>query len=289
MATITTSRVIDAGLALMPKALSRAPGALFLYGLANWGFQIFTRVMPLVIPRSMSGVFSLLVLACLPVLCIAAIPATGAILRMALADGQNSDAKFRLGPGGLQWRAMEWRLLGVSLAANLILILMFVVVTIIAVLVLVMLGSQDGIPFNYYVAISSPLAVTATIASAIALSFPALWVWCRLATNLPATADQDRFRLFSTWPYTRGAFWPLAIGFLALFGVNLVLALIAGILNMGVGFLEASMGVPEQFRAFLPLLISSMAGAALLPAGLGMTTFVYRAARPAQTMASVFD
>lgn len=127
---------------------------------------------------------------------------SGALMRLALADRHPDDPAFRLGPGGLQWTAIETRLLG----ARLLLVLLFFLILVAAIfcimLVTVVMTATTGAPVKGAPFLSTPTGV-AIAGVGLAFALAAVWIATRLALSSPATVDLGAVQAFSTLALTR--------------------------------------------------------------------------------------
>jgi len=206
-----------------------------------------------------------------------------------LGERDRANPKYKLGPAGLQWRAMEWRLLAVSLLSNLFLVLGFTILVIGAVVAALALA--PGVPPQraFAALISTPGHIAVTILVGLIVAAPLVWVICRLITNAPATADQDRVMLFRSWPYTRGAVWPIIGAALVVYLVTIVAGMLGGTINMLLVITREAVPMPLWLEHSIPIALQAALAAGLAPAWYGLIVHIYRAARPAANVAAVFD
>lgn len=139
--------------------------------------------------------------------------ANGAVFRLAFADRHPGDAGYTPGPSGLQWRAMEWRMLGASLllfAFELIVIILLVTMVVaVAAAIMVNRGAALAPPTTPEAVIKAlgPEGGSAVSILAIAAYAVFLFVMVRLSLTAAATADEGRIQVLSTWRRTKGQFW----------------------------------------------------------------------------------
>lgn len=133
----------------------------------------------------------------------------GAVYRIALADLHRDDPAFARNPSGVHWRRFEWRLLGASLLRSLFFALIGSLVLIALLAVVFGMASAQGVKVTGEIPaevvqqqMGVPAMAIVTIALAAAVAAMA-WVVTRLALVLPATADQQKLSVLSSWPLTR--------------------------------------------------------------------------------------
>jgi len=186
-----------------------------------------------------------------------AIAAQGALYRLSLTGpGLAGQA---IGPGGLQWSSVEWRLvrfalLLVFLAVLLILAMIFVLA--IAALGMGVSGStlQDMTPAQAEAFLATPQGLMLFVGS---LVFYALLIWTAVRLSLagPATASSEHVLFFETWPVTKGNFWRLLAGlFLCASPAILAGALLGSIAGgAGSGAIWAVSAASAMINAFITL------------------------------------
>jgi hypothetical protein len=140
------------------------------------------------------------------------IVAQGALYRLAFANEHVGEAEFRLGPFGLQVGKPELRLVGALL---LLLFLVFLILLFWVLILIVWLGAGMFVSGNGSVNLGvQPVSPTPQQASQFLLAFapliiPALAVYTRICLYGAATVAERKVSVFSTWPLTRGNFWPI--------------------------------------------------------------------------------
>ncbi len=285
MAKVSASAAIGAAFNSVGSGWRAAWGALLLYLVANFTFQLWAASLSgwaanLNSPGAMAA--HLGELQSLPLLLIllvgAGLSAYGALYRA------NLDQADENGPAGLQWRAGEWRILGamfvLSLAA-LPLILLWG-----AVFGMAAAGARSG-----SVAAAASMAMVMGFTSIVVLIAAPLLIWVsiRLSPFLAATIDQRKIVTFGVWRLTAGNFWAIfgalfVVG-LAAFGVSLVSSVVA----FAVRASEGAMLHATPAQLIVPSLIQSAAVVVLLPAKVGLMSHVYRSLRPGESVAEVFS
>ncbi len=137
--------------------------------------------------------------------------ANAALLRLAFADGHPGDREFRVGPLGFQWGQPEVRLLGAALLLVFLMLLAVLFWFVVAVLggtaATVFSGSSTAVAASASRP-DSPAMVTAAVLGLV-LGLAMVWVGVRVCLYSPATIAEQRIQVFSTWPMTRGRFWPI--------------------------------------------------------------------------------
>jgi hypothetical protein len=221
-------------------AWSSAPAAMTLVVVmqAIWG--LVQRAVP-----GASGAEATLLLN-IPALLLAAV-AFGALYRIGLKTTRASDPDLRLGPGGVQWTPVEWRVLG----ANVLLGVFFVVLMIVLVIVwaftlgVVMIGRPEqlqalGKATTNWTRLQAfghmMLGPGGIVTAAILLPAGALLLWLSAKLSLFAilAADTRSFDLGQAWSLTRGATWALLLTSFAIFVIQFLLGAFAGALFGGV-------------------------------------------------------
>jgi hypothetical protein len=134
----------------------------------------------------------------------------------------------------------------------------------------------------------------------------ALWVFVRLSLAAPMTFDQRRVVVFGSWPFTRGAFWPLTGAYIVAFLLGLMICVLLMVISWaivgavvaamhgslaGIGDVEADI---TSVRAFLtvPTLISQAVGSVIMIAYyvivLSPSAIAYQGLAGRRTNAEVF-
>lgn len=188
----------------------------------------------------------------------------GAVFRIAFAADHAGDAAYKLNPSGVQWSAIEWRML----AAKILIGLFF---AIIAALVLVGLfslafgmASSRGVDITKTITADAMQAalgptVTAILGAALVVVICALiFASVRLMLALPATADRNRISVLSTWRLTRGQFWRILLSMVC---VSLPIIISASIIGGMV--IAAAGGTPTSAPAGGALAAAVVLGVAL--------------------------
>jgi len=182
-----------------------------------------------------SPLFILAILAYAPL----AIAARGALYRLSLSGP--GLAGQPLGPGGLQWSPVEWRLTRLALLFGFFILLIVLALVFVSAIMLVSMGVNESSLKHMSQAqaealFATPQGMLLFVGMATFYIF-GLWVWMRLSLASPATAASREVFLFETWPLTRGNYWRLLGGWL----ICLLPAMFAGML-LGAAFGEAAQG-----------------------------------------------
>jgi hypothetical protein len=194
--------------------------------------------------------------------------ATGALFRTALADDHPTDPAFRPGPGGFQWRAVEWRLLGAGLLISCVLAVTAAGSALLALLLNAALMAAG---------VSEVAAVqTAALVGLVGVMFASLsFVGVRTSVVLPATVDAGR--IVAPWGMTKGRFWPVLAAWLALAVPVLAVATLVGVgLFIAVGGRTADPVRVEAAAELLRGLVWTLAS----PLSVGLSAHIYRRLRP---------
>ena len=203
--------------------------------------------------------------------------AAAALMRLAFMDEHAGDPDFRLGPSGLQWRMTEWRLLGaIALLAFLLLIgvLFLVMLVFICGASAVLTAGAKGVEAVG----SAPASPQATaIGSALLLAGTMLAVFVKVHVCLypAATVTTKKIQVFSTWPLTRGQFWPIL-------AATIVLNLPSLILSMLAVYVPTSLGLSPIFGVVL----AGVNAFVELPLLNGLYAYLYKGLRQPQVVAA---
>ena len=203
----------------------------------------------------------------------------GAVFRLTLADRHAGDERFKPRPLGLQWGAMETRMLGAgALVVMLVVFIGFLVLLAIQALAVGGVAAEGFNPAQLKTAEQLQAALTATFGPAwplVALPLLAaiIYVSVRLSLIMPATADQGAIRIFRSWPLTRGAFWKILAASL-LIQLPFLFALQAIDLSARAG----GLGGPAVFAA--ALIAGVLSGAVLSPLSAALAAYLYRHLSP---------
>jgi hypothetical protein len=153
---------------------------------------------------------------------IGSLATSGAIFRIAFAKEAGDRPGFRLGPLGVQWGAMEWRMLG----ATLLLLLFFILVG--ALVVVALCALVAGLTIAKGVPLSSPpnpdqmiaaLGTTGTAAiDVVGVLLYGLMIFFagRLALAVVASAVSGKVQVLKSFALTRGHFWSILLTFVIL-------------------------------------------------------------------------
>ncbi len=204
----------------------------------------------------------------------------GAVFRLALADRHPGDPAFALGHAGLQWRRMEWRLLG---AGSLLMLFL----AIIAVLGVVLVSAVAlGIIINHGGAAppTTPQAVLAalgpngqTVVSVILALVILALIYCyiRLSLAFVATADTGKVSVLASWSLTKTQGWRI-LGALIL--VQLPLMLIESLIAAASDGGGPGTGAPMSAEAAMlsALAIGAIFGCVIAPLSAGVLAYYYR-------------
>ena len=163
----------------------------------------------------------------------------GAVFRLALADLHPGDPTFAPGPSGLQWRRMEWRLLGANLLAAVFMAIVSILGLVVVLALPVGILINKGLPptaLQDAKAIAGILGESgqfALLAIAVAVVAVLINFYFRLSLIGPTTADTGQISVLKTWPSTKGQVSRIFVTVLAinlsplLIGVSVVTAIAA--------------------------------------------------------------
>ncbi|QUD88487.1 hypothetical protein [Phenylobacterium montanum] len=274
MTKVSGSAAISAAFNFIGPGWRAAWAILLLYGVCSFALQIWLAAVtdvaaaittPAALAANSGKLWQGLPLG---LMAMAASTATyGALYRAGLGQADEN------GPGGLQWKAAEWRILGA------VVLLVAMVALPISALFVAIFGSMAA-------SVKSSPAAAIAMAGWLGLLFLILaplviWVSVRISPYLAATVDQKRIVVFGAWDLTRGAFWPI---FGALIVVGIASALVVGfgqIVGLTIRATEGAIADPTPNQMVLPALVQAAAAILILPAKVGLMAYVYRAVRPA--------
>ena len=208
--------------------------------------------------------------------------ALGALYRQAFADEHPGDPAFRLGPAGLQWGAMEWRLLGASLLVMLFAVILMALFFLVLVIAVVMIAGGSGLGAQASPdQIAEALGVTGVLlllALFLVMAAAFIYLGIRLALVAPATAASGKVMVFETWPLTKGQFWPLLGAMILVALPTIVAAIVVGVVE---GAVSGGGAVSSASAAVLALATSVIAAFVQAPLSAGLLAYLYRGLRPA--------
>ena len=205
-----------------------------------------------------------------------------AIFRLAFADRHLADPAYALGHSGLQWRAMEWRVL----AAELLLILFLIIVAtlgflLVGGLALGIIASRGGAAPP-----TTPQAVIAALGQdgwnvvlfVLVLVLAALvFFQIRLCLALPATADTRKITVLGSWGLTKGHFWRILATLLLLqLPLTFLQSLIAALADGGGAVAGAAQPMSAESALFSALTIGVAIGCLIAPLSVGVLAYYYR-------------
>jgi hypothetical protein len=208
------------------------------------------------------------------------IMATGALYRSILASDRPGDPSLGLGPGGLQWGQVEWRVLSANLLVGLPLALLVFAVMIGAASVALAVDPtlyqavQSGGPAAFNRLMSGPGGGAAAL---VILPGAALVIYlaARLSLFAIQAADNGRYDWRAAWSMTRGATGAILVTLIVIvaaeFAVDAVASLFGTVVATVTGAGDA---------ALLGAIAGAAAGAAFsLPMSAGLVACVYRTQR----------
>lgn len=195
--------------------------------------------------------------------------AQGALYRIAFASAHGDDPEFRVGPLGFQWGKPETRLLGAHLLLFFLsfLGLLFWVLVLIVSMGAGMFVSGTGAP--PLTSTPTPEQASHMLAAFVPIFFVALCVYVRVCLYSAATVAERKIAVFSTWPLTRGNFWPIL-------GLVLLLAVPVGVLNL----VTAWSGIPRALTIVIELATCVLDAFLIRPMYCGLYAHLYTALRP---------
>jgi hypothetical protein len=225
--------------------------------------------------------------------------ATGALYRLSLTQSHPGDGAFAASPSGLQWGALEWRVMGANIMVGLAvggLALIAFIVWVIAVGVaagasggpdvqLIEQGSEAERLAAFGRLMLGPVGVVAAVIGIPAV-FGLFWVSAKLALVAPQAADTGAFSFGSAWRLSRGAVLALVVTSFLIFVAQAVIGAIFG----GVaGFLAGVTGQVGQGPIWGGIAGEGVSAAVNLPLFAGLVLYVYRAQRGDPGVAATFS
>lgn len=248
-------------------------------GFEFWRANVLRAIGPLVLASV--GLVVLLTAKALPLVAIgfavyvlAGLMAQGALYRISLADA-GAESPDHNGPFGLQWRALEGRLVIVGLLATVFLgIVVVVAVFMVSALLVGLVGVQET------TAATTPEMLLASLTPTGAFLFNAaaliavaglLALNARLSMAVPATAAENRVRFLSSLRLTRGAL-------LRILAATIVINLPIIIMQSLAGLFGKAMHGPDAV-ALTQLVVGIVSTFFYVPISVGMTSYIYRRLR----------
>lgn len=267
--SISVTEAAGAAFGFLGRSWLRAGGALALTGLLGGAAAIA------LVNREFARTW-LLVLAYL----LAAAMAQGGLFRIAYTERHPADLSHAIGFGGLQWGAVEWRLLGVTLLRTMLFSLLGALVLTLLLAVYIGLAAAEagpGLPVAdpaHWRHTLSWLSWTVMAGLGLAGAAGLCWIGLRLYLAYPATVARGRVQLLSTWPLTRGHVWSILGGVILV--TLLPAAALATVARVGRGLLALS-DWGDSRMAFGAVGLAACLSQALLlpPLGVGLMSYLY--------------
>lgn len=153
---------------------------------------------------------------------------SGALFRVAFADLHPADPAFEVGHAGVQWRQVEWRLLGAQLLLGVFFVIVFALAFVLcgAVAMGILVNKGHATPPQTAEAIMEALGpdgrnvVTLVMLICGVVLF---YIYGRLTLAYASTVDTAKITVLKSWPTTRGQVWRIL---LTLFVIGLPLTLL---------------------------------------------------------------
>ncbi len=214
---------------------------------------------------------------------IISLMSNGAIFRLAFADRHVGDPAFAPGPSGLQWRALEWRLLGATG-------LLIAFEMIIAVLLLIAVGAVAAGLMLSHGGLARPPQTPEAIVAALGPAGGAvvsllaivgygafLFVAIRLGLTTAATADEGRIQVLSTWRLTRGQFWRMVGSLFVIIAPLTLFSMVVGATNVSMqGGVATTVQLSPSAALVSGLLMGVLSGGVMQPLIAGVLAYFYR-------------
>jgi len=222
---------------------------------------------------------------------------TGALFRIGVEPDHPGDPAYAVGPGGFQWGALEWRVLGANLLLGAVLLIPLIVLLVVWGMGLAasasghaadVQGLESGDQSQRMAALfqlfTGPrLLVSGLILIPVALIF--IYVGARLALLTLQAADAGSFSLAQAWRRSRGA----VLALIVTGGLIFVTEVIAGaIVGFGAGLISGLMGHVSAGGLWGGKASQTVNAAINAPLFAGLLLYVYRADRPATGVAATF-
>lgn len=205
----------------------------------------------------------------------------GAVFRVAFAKEAGDRPDFKLGVLGVQWRAMEWRMLGASALTLVFFVLIGALAVVAVCAVIVGVWMARDVPIATLtdqarvLAAIGPVGRTAIDVVSLVVCAVILFFAVRLSLAVVASAVTGKVQVLRSWPLTRGHF-------LALFMTRLALwlpAFILGSLLVG-GLGDVTKTPPAPAAAFAVALTMGVVSAGVLaPLMSGALAYFFRSLR----------
>jgi hypothetical protein len=213
--------------------------------------------------------------------------AMGALFRLAFSDEHPGDPAFRPGPSGLQWGAMEWRLLGATLLVALLMVIALVLFFFLFILAVIMLAGSGAIgadtdPEELARAIGAPGAILLLLLMLILLG-TIIYAAVRLVLVPAATAASGKVMVFETWALTKGQFWPILGAVILVSLPSLIAGMVTGAISSSAGVegsREGAQVLPPATALVVALLSGAVSGFVQAPLTAGLGAYLYRGLRP---------
>ena len=225
--------------------------------------------------------------------------ATGALYRTELAADHGGDAAFAVGPAGLRWGSLEWRVLGANLVVGTIVFFALVVIIVIWAIVFgvsaagqaadlqaVQAAQSDQDKMAAVIRLFSGPAGVISFVVLIPLLIGLSILAAKLALFAVTAADTGSFDFRRAWGFTRGAL----IALIATFGL-IVLTQVAVGAGSGflVGVIAGALGQDQHGGSLWGGVAGQAAGAAInAPLVAGLQLYVYRTRRGDPGVAQTF-
>jgi hypothetical protein len=235
-----------------------------------------------------------------------AVMAMGALYRIVLEADHAGDPAFRPGAGGIQWGALEWRVLAAGVISGLLigaLVVALLVAWGMALAVMAGTGALDADALRQLqgggaaaaAAVASLLqgpAGLATLAILLPGAVLVLYLSARLSLFGIRAADQRSFDLGAAWSLTRGVTGAIVAALIVIGLIELVAGAFAGLLGGAAGAVAGAVGGAGAVPG--GRILGSVAGAAVgaalnTPLVAGLVTFVYRSQRAGTGVAEQFS
>ncbi len=221
----------------------------------------------------------------------AATAMVGALFRIGIEPRHPGDAAFRANAAGLQWGALEWRVLGANwivgiimgLAAAIVGVIWAIVVGVTAAADLQGLGGAD--PGQAMLRLLTGSAGLATLVIVLLAAPAFLYFGARLSLYSLIAADERAFGFAPTWTLTRGAVRAIIVTWVVAGLAELVLFFIAGALG---GIVAGAAGQGAGAATWGGIAAQTVGAAVSGPIAAGLQLYIYRTRKQGDDVAATF-
>jgi len=289
MPAIQVGAAISASFGYIGVAWRRAAAILLIAMALVGALQVLNLVEPGLLPlRLLGGVVGLVINTIV----------IGALFRIGLEPAHPGDPDYRAHPGGVQWGALEWRVLGANLLFGIGLVVVVLLVALIWGIAVgvaasgdaaALQGMRSGDQGQTLQAFAGLMLGPAGVISAVIL-LPTLaavvYVSARTSLYNLSAADTRSFDLGSAWALTRGALWTIIVTGFVILVVQVLLGAVCGFVA---GVLAGAAGHPGAGSAWGGVAGQTIDMAISAPLFVGLQLYVYNIRRGGDAIAATFS